>query len=240
MGWKVRYKERTGKYAQLPEAEQAKLAYTWRYTDHVGWKEIGERLELSASASSKLMQRHGYDLIEAPAGSSLKFAARNSMIMQIANDNFEKGISSELAIVDAMKQAGYEGVTNQVVRAVIYRAQLAGRKAPPMRDSLKKRKPSDDHPWAAGPTNLMTHPIPPRTPELLARGRVSWDDLDQFMCRYTPSEDSPFKFCGEPVMAHSNWCRDCYDNIIKRPPEEAAKARRNYARLYQRRNEHQV
>lgn len=239
MGWKVRYKERTGKYAQLPPEEQAKLIYTWRYTEHKTWVEIGKLIELSGSAAAKLMQRHGYDLLEAPKGSILKFAARNAKIMEIANDNYANGISSELSIVDAMKEAGYDGVTVQVVRAVIYRAREAGRPAPPAKDIIRKPKPSGGHPWAGqGIPGLEPEPLPPRTPELMVKARVPWESVGELMCRYTPSEESPFMFCGEPVMAHSSWCQDCYDRIIKRPPEEAAKARRNNALRLEQRAKH--
>jgi hypothetical protein len=210
------------------------------------WTEIGEEIGYSSVWCRKIFEDSGLDDVSV-VGAQIKTAVRNARILAIVNDNHKNGVRvSDLGVADQMKAEGFLGITRSVVSSVLYRARKAGVECPPANDVPKKwrsaqsRSNSDFSPFGFVPQGLEVQPIPPRTPELLAKGKVTFEQLTSNGCRYTPNEDGPFLFCGEAVSPGKSWCQDCYDRIIKRPPEEAAKARRNHARLYQCRNEHQV
>jgi hypothetical protein len=60
---------------------------------------------------------------------------------------------------------------------------------------------------------ILPEPLPPRTPELLAFGRVSYDDLRPNMCRYTPTEEAPFFFCGEDPTRNPDFYDATYEYL---------------------------
>jgi hypothetical protein len=208
------------------------------------WSEIAAEIGFSSFWCRKIFEDSGYADVNTN-GSHISTVVRNARILEIANYNYDKKIRvSDLGLADLMKAEGFLSVTRQVVAGVLFRARKAGVRCPPANDvpkswkSAQNRSNSAYSPFGFVPQGLELQPIPPRTPELLAKGKVSWDDLKPSMCRYTPNEDAPFFFCGEAVIARSSWCQDCYDRIIKRTPEETATARRNNALRLEQRAKH--
>ena len=53
-----------------------------------------------------------------------------------------------------------------------------------------------------------------RNPEWDTRARVAFESLGADRCRYTPSEEPPYLFCGEPAVPGKAWCKNCMENIV--------------------------
>lgn len=48
-------------------------------------------------------------------------------------------------------------------------------------------------------------------------------DLDKDQCRYSPSADKPFLFCGQPVVDGESWCAHCIAVVFAQPVSKAAR-----------------
>lgn len=232
MTWKVRTKERLGKYNGLSDQELAADIYARRYIHHEDWPPIAKEVGINKTRLLHILREQGYDTSYSTNG-VIKNIARNQFILNTLNESHAAGIHlTDYAIAKRATDAGFKKVTPQVVYGVVVRARKAGIKVPSDADR-KAAKPrckaqksgatgdgriaAKQHPWRPQGTGkvFLVEPIPPRTPELLARGRVSWDDLRPFTCRYTPSEESPFLFCGEKAIPSESWCQDCKPLLVK-------------------------
>jgi GcrA cell cycle regulator len=49
-------------------------------------------------------------------------------------------------------------------------------------------------------------------------------DLNRDQCRYSPSDDAPFLFCGQPVLTGHSWCEHCCA-VVYAPPKSRADKR---------------
>jgi len=215
MSWKVRTKERLGKYRNMKEEDVARGVFDLRYTDRMSWQAIGRLVGLNGKSITRLLERHGYELQEGPLPDPSK-AARNERIIEIANDNYRAGIHiSGTGIADLMKLEGWD-VNRDIVEGVIFRARKNGRQVPPVGEASNAYKARACNAHNRPPGAMETYPLPPRTPELLAKAKVSYEALKPSMCQYTPNEEAPFFFCGEAAMPRKSWCKDCYERIIRR------------------------
>ena len=204
-----------GKYSGFDDQKLAEVMHKMRH-DYTLWEDIAAEVGLSITWCRHIFNESGLTDIDT-GRSNLSTFKRNARIKEIANEHHARGVYiSGTAIAAIMTDEGFKKVNRKVVDGVLHRARKHGETVPPLNEAptailarLCSRK--------SGMESLPLDPIPPRTPELLALGRVSWDDISAGQCRYTPNEEAPYFFCGEAVMKPgSAWCKDCYDNRIRR------------------------
>lgn len=238
MSWKVRFKEKKGKYASMTDAELAAAVWELRFTEKKIWEDIEKLVGADSKTLIATLRRNGYDPLTL-THSDIRNIGRNECIIKHARACKDTGTyKSQQGIADLVSEEGFT-CNRAVVNGVLDRLlKSTGEDLRPGSDRPKRMvkrinkafnspaRPGTQYSVAKA---IVPEPLPPRTPELLAFGRVSYDDLRPNMCRYTPTEEAPFFFCGEATMHGKSWCRDCYENRIRKPAEEASPQRENKA-----------
>jgi hypothetical protein len=221
-----------GKFKHMTRRELAVHLNNRRNVEKMSWWDIEVEVGLSDKALRRIMRLEGFGL-EDFRYVNTKNAERNQFIIDRINAKIAAGQEiNQQELADEVTKAGWPS-NRKVVNGVIDRARESGLISREF-DALKSGK--NYGPRGASGRGKVSYGfmgsnrigpgepegLPPRTPELLAKGRVAFDDLTPSMCRYTPSEDAPFFFCGEAVTGglHTSipWCKDCLENIIRRPP----------------------
>lgn len=214
------------KFSSMSRRDLALYAEKRRFTDLADWHDIANEIGLSDKSLRRIMAQEGIEHRSKGGIVNPKNVARNELIIKTVKDYAERReLISQQGIADVVTRAGFP-VNRGTVNGVIDRAREQGL-LPQAVEYLPNRGPKKVNYRFVGPYSGPGKPegLPPRTPELLAKARVSYDALKQGMCKYTPSEEGPFFFCGEAVTTHRSWCNDCYENIIRRPiTEDKAKA----------------
>lgn len=231
MSREVRGQYLKNKFKDMSRHSIATFIHDKRFNQDWSWHDIELETGLSEKSMRRLLRQAGLPGASIAKGINIKNAKRNELILTIVKDHAERNeLISQQGIADLVTAAGFP-VTRGTVNGVIDRAKEHGELTSEYEEvkpiGTKNRKKVNY--GFVGPYSGPGKPdgLPARTPELLIKGRVSYDALQQGMCKYTPSEEGPFFFCGEAVTSHRSWCNDCYENIIKRPiTEDKAKASR--------------
>lgn len=212
------------KFKTMSKKQLAGYIHRRRFIELAEWPELEVEIGLSDRSMRRILKIEGFESTNAVPSSTLKNVSRNQMIIKVIKDAAaENRVISQQGVADAVTAAGFP-VNRGTVNGVIDRAREHGL-LPPDWDKTKPRITKRVNYGFIGPYTGPGKPegLPPRTPELLSRGRVPHDQLAIGGCRYTPSEEAPFLFCGEAVTNQSSWCNHCYQNIIRRQPDGTKK-----------------
>ncbi len=192
-----------------------------RFIENLDWYDIESEVGLSEKAMRRLLRQAGLYGGSVAKGISTKNAKRNEKIIEVVRQAALRGEKlSQQKIADTVSAAGFP-VNRSTVNAVLDRARGNGELTSEYEEVKAKAgvKKRVNYAFVGQQGPGTPEGLPPRTPELLARGRVSYDDLGPKMCRYTPSEEAPFLFCGEAVTGKGSWCKDCRPLIYRKPAD---------------------
>lgn len=197
--------------------------------DKKNWIEVQERFGLGKRAAINLLCRAKLPFQFHPYPGGKHDPERNKLILEFVMSPEGQGMTQDEIASHLARVHDRADINRGVVNGVIARARYQGLPVPPKRCGVgpngsrkppatakQKRSAGFFFTEGEGPKEVA---LPPRTPELLAKGRVSYDDLRPGTCRYTPNAEAPYFFCGEAVGFKPNgtrrsWCDDCFHNII--------------------------
>lgn len=123
--------------------------------------------------------------------------------------------------VETLRRLRAEGQSSSQIAAVlgITRNAVIGKAARlglPLSASVVQYRPSSRRPRVPKPDRVFrlptfrAEPIPEPAPapehQFL---NIPLLDLNRDECRYSPSTESPFLFCGQPALAGKSWCAHC-------------------------------
>lgn len=223
MSREVRGQYLKDKFKYMSKRELASYIQKRRFTDLADWWTIANEVGVSDKSLRRIMRQEGLEPNSKGGAINPHNATRNDLIIKTFKEYAERREPiSQQGIADIVTRAGFP-VNRGTVNGVIDRAREQA--LLPKAESVVPLKRRVNYAFVgnfSGPGK--PEGLPPRTPELLSRGRVSYDALGHGMCRYTPSEEAPFFFCGEAVTDHRSWCNDCYENIIRRPVDPSKEA----------------
>lgn len=193
--------------------------------DNEYWYVIQERFGMAREKAITVCRKYGFYNLrgKSPSLAGRSDKDRNKLILDYVNSEEGKKKTQE-KVAEYFMNNGRPDINRGVVNGVIARARNSGLTVPPKRygigpsGSPKKSKKMGAMQEDDGLIR-KTYELPPRTPELLARGRIVFEDLTPGACRYTPSENQPFLYCGEPAQLQPNgrftsWCEHCATQIV--------------------------
>lgn len=190
------------------------------------WSDVEQQCGLSKRDAVILLRKFKFRTVFYGNGSKGREEERNKLILDFVNSRGGQS-KTQQEVAEYFASIGRPDINRGVVNGVVARARYSG-----LIESRKEcevgRNGSSRIPTRLYPPGSFVKPssLPPRTPELLARGKVLWVDLEPRGCRYTPTEEPPYLYCGatqeydEKRRQFRSWCKDCYEKIIKRPEDE--------------------